>query len=175
MPSSQHSVNSSYREKIIEHLFIADVLRNLWQRGRTDAEVLTPEVDNAGYDLVLECNDVIRHIQLKSSHVGSTTSQQKVNVRLSSKPSGCVVWLYFDSRTLDFQRFLWYGGNPNCPLPDMTGFRVAKHTKANSKGQKTTRPNIRVITKGKFEVLTSINELVDRLFAPPVGNVSSPK
>src|SRR5437868_10753075 len=97
---SDHSAHSSYREKLLEHLFIGEVLRFLWSQGVTTAEFLRPEVDSGGYDLVIACNSVIRYIQLKSSHRGAKTAKQNVNVRLGDKPSGCVVWVMFDEATL---------------------------------------------------------------------------
>jgi hypothetical protein len=66
-----HSEHSSYREKLLEHLFVGDVLRELWLCGVTTAEFLRPEVDAGGYDLVITCNGFVRHIQLKSSHRGA--------------------------------------------------------------------------------------------------------
>ena len=164
MTSTAHNEQSSFREKVLEHLFVADVLRYLWQHGITDAEILTAEVDNAGYDIVIECNGFIRHIQLKSSHDGSTTAEQKVNIRLASKPSGCVIWLIFDPQTLDFRKYLWFGAAPGSPLPDLSELRTAKHSKANAQGYKAERPNIRVVTKGRFDVLSTISDLVARLF-----------
>ena len=47
---SVHTEQSSYREKLLEHLFVGDVLRELWSWGVTDAEFLRPEVDCGGYD-----------------------------------------------------------------------------------------------------------------------------
>ena len=42
-----HTVNSSTREKVLEHLFVGDLLRCLWRRGARDIEVLRAEVDGA--------------------------------------------------------------------------------------------------------------------------------
>jgi hypothetical protein len=75
--------NSSLREKIIEHLFVGELLRTLWQRGARRVELLRAEVDAGGYDLVLECNGIIRHIQLKSSYRG--TKSERPNIRVVSK------------------------------------------------------------------------------------------
>ncbi len=47
-------------------------MRHLWLDGFTRLELLKPQVDNSGYDLVLEANAVTRHIQLKASHHGSS-------------------------------------------------------------------------------------------------------
>jgi hypothetical protein len=52
---------------------------------------LKPQVDDAGYDLVLEANGVVRHVPLKSSHAGSS----------SGEVSG-EQWAKDDSRRNDF-------------------------------------------------------------------------
>jgi hypothetical protein len=56
---------------LLEHLFVGSVQRALWRRaeGRLFAEILKPQVDDAGYDVVMECNGHVRHIQLKSSRI----------------------------------------------------------------------------------------------------------
>lgn len=159
-----HSEHSTYREKLLEHLFIGEVLRHLWCRRITTAEFLRPEVDSGGYDLVIACNKIIRHIQLKSSHRGAATARQNVHVRLAEKPSGCVVWLVFHPDTLALGPFLWFGGNPGEPLPDIRGLPVAKHTKGNAQGVKAARPNLRILKRVAFEEMVSVPELVERLF-----------
>ena len=55
MSSEADTVFSSYRERLIEHLFVGEVLRDLWISGVAEVEVLRPEVDSAGYDVVMEC------------------------------------------------------------------------------------------------------------------------
>lgn len=102
---SKHFEHSSFREKLIEHLFIGEMLKLSWLKDDCQLEVMKPEVDNAGCDVVLENSNVIRHIQLKTSKLGGTTSSQKVNIRLASKPSGCVIWIVFDEHTLELCYF----------------------------------------------------------------------
>src|ERR1700752_1347835 len=97
---TQHSENSSYREKLIEHLFVAELLKLSWLHHGCSLEIAKPEVDNSGYDLIAETRGLVRHIQLKTSIVGATTCSQKVNIKLAEKPSGCVVWIYFNQDTL---------------------------------------------------------------------------
>lgn len=72
--------------------------------------MLKPQVDDGGYDLVLEANAIVRHVQLKSSFRGSTVDKVNLNVLLASKPSGCVVFMWFDQQTLDLGPFLFFGG-----------------------------------------------------------------
>ncbi|WP_340146926.1 hypothetical protein [Halomonas sp. PA16-9] len=89
-----HSEHSSFREKLVEHLFIGELLKLSWKEFGCTLEVASPEVDNAGYDLIAEDNGVVRHIQLKASYVGGKTASQKVHTRLSEKPSVCYLDLF---------------------------------------------------------------------------------
>ena len=125
--------------------------------------MLRAEVDCGGYDLVIECNGVVRHIQLKASFLGSATSRQKINVGLARKPSGCVVWLRFEEQTMQLGPFLWFGAKPGESLPPL-GNKVARHTKGNSAGDKTERPNIRVVSRATFRELQDMDALVTEMF-----------
>jgi hypothetical protein len=80
---------SSLREKILEHLFIGELLRCLWRFGRRDIELLRAEVDFRGYDLALECNGCLRHIQLKSSHRGSAA--RSISAQIALEDMHCVL------------------------------------------------------------------------------------
>lgn len=87
----QHYLKSSFREKLIEHLFIGELLKISWKSGSCSLEVAKPEVDNQGYDLIAEENGFIRHIQLKAAKLSATTPSQKVHLALAKKPSGCIL------------------------------------------------------------------------------------
>ena len=157
---------SSAREKVLEHLFVGELLKCLWKRGRRDIEVLRAEVDMGGYDVAIEAYGVLRHIQLKSSHKDARTARVPINVNLASKPSGCVVWMHFDQKTLDLGPFLWFGSTPGLPLPSIAEEKVARHTKANKDGVKAERPNIRVLPVARFAKLAKIEDVVSQLFGP---------
>jgi hypothetical protein len=88
--------HSSYREKLIEHLFVGEVLKCLWKKSVCDVEVLKAETDHSGYDVVIDVNGIIRHVQLKASFKNARTHKQNLNRGLMYKPSGCVVWVVFD-------------------------------------------------------------------------------
>jgi hypothetical protein len=160
----QHYLKSSFREKLIEHLFIGELLKYSWLRGGCSLEVSRPEVDNQGYDVIAEEKEVIRHIQLKTSHLGARAAVQKVHVALSAKPAGCVVWILFDEHSMELGPFLFFGGPASSKLPSLSGFKVATHTKANSLGIKTERPEIRVIPKKHFRRVETIAEIYQLLF-----------
>lgn len=161
-----HFIQSSTREKVLEHLFVGDLLRCLWRRGVRDTEVLRAEVDKGGYDLVLEANAILRHVQLKSSHRTAKTSEVGINIALERKPSGCVIWIRFDPATMELGPFLWFGGLPGARLPTLGG-RIGKHSKGDSTGVKAERPNIRLLRRSQFEVLPTIDAVAEALFGDP--------
>src|SRR5260221_14609834 len=120
MKPTVHSLLSSYREMLLEHLFAGEVMRHVWISGEDvlkRLEVLKPQVDDGGYDLVLEANDVVRHVQLKASHSHAATHHVNVSFSLARRPSGCVIWSIFEEDTLELGPFLWFGGKPGVRLP----------------------------------------------------------
>ena len=161
---TDHSLLSSYRETLLEHLFAGEVMRHVWRSGIKRLEILKPQVDDGGYDLVLEANAVVRHVQLKATFLGSKVNRFNVNARLAQKPSGCIVILLFDPVSLELGPFLWFGAAAGSPLPDLNRFAVAKHTKGNARGVKLERPRLRVLPRSAFEEVSSIPELAEKLF-----------
>ncbi len=164
MIASEHSLHSSQREALLEHLFAGAVMRCLWLKGIRQVDFLKPQVDDGGYDLVLEVSSVIRHIQMKSAFHRAKTAKVPINIALANKPGGCVIWTYFELNTLEFTEFLWFGGQPGERLPDLSGYKTGKHTKGNAEGIKAERRNIRDIPKSKFERLSNIDQVVAHLF-----------
>ena len=160
----QHYLKSSFREKLIEHLFIGELLKLSWLEGGCSLEIAKPEVDNQGYDLIAENNGVIRHIQLKAAKSDAKASRQTIHIALAGKQSGCVVWVYFDEKTLKLGPFLFFGGTAGLPLPNIANNKVAKHNKGNAEGFKAERPEIRIIPKGQFVTYQSVKEIYDQLF-----------
>jgi hypothetical protein len=161
--ASGHSFDSSLREQALGHIFLGQLLSFMWRNRARDIEVLKSEVDRGGYDLVLESNGVIRHVQLKSSFRGSKVREVDVSTKLLLKPGGCVLWLEFDPNSLAVERFFWFGGQAGSALPDL-GPRISRHSKGNSEGAKNERPIHRVLTRGRFKALTGISEVVEKLF-----------
>lgn len=159
----EHFQHSSLREKVLEHVFVGDLLRSLWLNRVYDVEIARPEVDNSGADLLVVRGGLVRHVQLKSSFAGARTASQKIHLALGRKPSGCVIWSLFDQDSLSIEAFLWFGAKPGKPLPDITRYPTARHTKANSQGEKLERPNIRVVKKGDFTPVGTLDEIVERL------------
>ena len=160
-------MKSTFYEQLVEHVFISEVLQEAWYYYGKTVEVLRSEVDASGYDVVLECNEVLRHVQLKTSRRESKTARQKVNIGLAAKPSGCIVWIVRSEDTESCRAslsYLFFGGASGTPLPSLDGFKVATHTKGNAEGVKKERAAIRVIPKAKFTPIATTRELVAVLF-----------
>ena len=168
MDSSKHFIHSRFREKLIEHLLVGELLKQSWRNGDCTIEVSRPEVDRAGYDLIVECNGHIRHVQLKGAHLGAKAARQSVQISLEAKPSGCVVWVFFDPESLELGPFMFFGGEPGKRLPSLNSFKTAKHAKGNAQGVKAEKPNHRYINKGQFTRVDTIGDLWRLLF----GDVS---
>lgn len=165
MPSTPSDwLRSSHRAVLIELLFVAEVLRYLW--GKKIVEVLKPLVDEAGYDVALECNGVLRHIQLKASRIDKKTPRrQTLNLQLASKPNGCVVWVLIDDNFDPKKfRYLWFGRAPGQGFPPTESLGVARTTRANAQGIKLERREIRVLPRTAFQEITTLGELVQLLF-----------
>ena len=162
--SDAHFLKSSYREMLLEHLFAGEVMRHLWLTKSGGLEVLKPQVDDSGYDIVFDAGGIVRHVQLKASFRGSKTSSFTISLLLGAKPSGCVVFIQFDPETLALGPFWFFGGPPGEPLPDLSGFKVARHSKGNAQGVKAFRPNLRTVPLTRFDKVVDIPELTVRLF-----------
>jgi hypothetical protein len=155
-------LRSSFIESLVEHVFISEVLQEVWYTHRKTIEVLRSEVDSSGYDIVFECNDVLRHVQLKTSKEDAKTARQKVSLALGGKPSGCVVWIirHEDDASKRMKlTYLFFGNEPGSKLSSLDDFPVAKHSKGNAQGVKLDRPGLRVVPKRVFEKIDTTKEL----------------
>src|SRR3546814_17717032 len=109
---SRRSQHSTLREKVVEHLFLAELSKEMLLRAKTPFEVLRSEFDGHGYDIVVEAKGVLRHLHFKHSRADSKVRRQKVHVPFTKKPGGCVIWSMAVRRTLGVGTFFWMGGEP---------------------------------------------------------------
>jgi hypothetical protein len=156
------SVHSSLTENLLEYRFLAGLGAYL-ARFHSAMEVLRSDVDRSGHDIVLEANGVLRHVQLKATVAGGKRANVTVNNALALKPSGCVIWMSYDPVSFMITGMRWFGGEPGTPLPAI-GDRIARHSKANSDGVKAERAQHRVIAGGKFDRMSGLPQLAERLF-----------
>lgn len=159
------------REKILEHRLLSDLAVLMLKRS-VQLEVLRSEFDAQGHDVVLEARGVIRHVQFKASVEGGARAAVNVNILLRQKPSGCVVWMSYDLASLAINCYRWLGGLPGEPLPFL-GEKLARQTKANAQGKKAYKLGHRLIAKGSFDHVATLDELADRLFGPACSQATS--
>jgi len=162
----RHFTHSTLRERIVKHVFGGDILRTLWRLGVTDVEVLRPEFDAHGYDVVMSRGAIVRHVQLKTQAKGKVS----VGRALAEKPSGCVVWIGIDKDTLQLGPFKWFGGLPGEPLPDISQNPNPRRTTHNAQRVRPVRKNHHVLPPSAFTKLKTLDEVVVKLFGEiPAG------
>jgi hypothetical protein len=165
--------HSTAWERLLELTLMSELTQEAWFGRRQILDVMHSTVDAFGHDVVLECGRVLRHVQLKSRALSAGTSKYSINLELTERPSGCVIWMGWE-RLPDTDRvrmeYRWFGGEPGEPLGGL-GDRRAKHTRANSQGIKSSREALREVRLTQFEKLTGVPHLLDKLFGPAVAPV----
>lgn len=156
----RHFTHSTLRERIVEHVFVGEVLRALWRRGITDVEILRPEFDAHGYDVVMSRGPIVRHVQLKTQAAGKVS----VGHALADKPSGCVVWIALNKDTLELGPYMWFGAAPGKPLPDISKYPNPKRATHNAEGVRPVRKNHHVLPPSAFTKLKALDDVVKQLF-----------
>lgn len=158
---------SNRLEKVIEYQFLADVTAELLRRDLS-FDVMRGEVDAFGHDIVIEVDGAARHIQLKAVKKKGKRREVTVNINLTKKPSGCIIWIYWNPDNLRDMSYRWFGGSPGEPLSLPDGAPIAKNSRSSGDGTKKNRNNHRVLKKSEMEEVKAVTGLVDRLFGPAV-------
>jgi hypothetical protein len=117
-PFARGPKDSRYVENIIEHAFLSEVLQHCWFIRKHYVEVIRPEVDGAGYDVVLEANNRIRHIQLRAIAAGGAGRPRKpILARLRDHPDPCVIRISWsvNPKTCRIVLRYRYSGRANWP------------------------------------------------------------
>ena len=169
-PTLSEITDSSAFERLIEVTFLSDLLQEMWFARDRALDVMHSTVDAFGYDLVLQSQDLIRHVQLKAVRRGGGTSSWNLSTKLMDLPSACAIvieWVPNDHRRVDLS-YRFFGTTPGQAIPDLGG-RVAKHSRANAEGVKGLRPGLRVVTKSRFAPMANIADLADHLFGSHGG------
>ena len=85
-PDSGHTLQSSLRASIVEHLFVGELMALLWSRGIREIELLRAEVDCAGQkpSQLLEDEFHIVHIDHHAVMIDPKTSFQ-AHTRLETR------------------------------------------------------------------------------------------
>lgn len=88
--------DAKYVENVMEHAFLSAMLEHCWFIRRYPVEVVRPDVDAGGYDLVLEAKERVRHVQLKSRWERAAGPKLlRINSRLAVHRDPCVVRIFW--------------------------------------------------------------------------------
>lgn len=136
---AEHFQHSQLREKILEHLFVGELLRQLWRRKRFDVEVLRSEFDAHGYDLVITRGSLVRHVQLKSG-VQSKPGRIALSTNLERRGSGCAIWIGVQN-DLTMARFYYLGARPGEPFTFGAMATAARRVGRTARGIRPLRGN----------------------------------
>ena len=156
------SIYSSLREKIVEHTFLSEVLREMWRRRFYTLEISRAESDTFGYDLVIEHGRIVRHIQLKSK-ANRRPTKISISRTLALKPSGCVISVILNN-DFEIDSFYWFGGEPGKPLPNLERFAPSKKIRRDKDGKRNPRQNHVDIPIRYFENIADTPQLLAKLF-----------
>lgn len=153
---------STLRERIVEHVFVGDALRELWRLGVYDVEVLRSEFDAHGYDLVMARGKIVRHIQFKT---GTQKKPGTVSLSraLAEKPSGCAIWIRLEP-DLSMGPFFWFGAAPGQPLAALHHLPNSRRVTPNKTGIRPVRKNHHEVPGAAFVPRSSLREILVDLF-----------
>ncbi len=159
---------STYRESLLEAIFVAELVQSCARTGRPWVEIARAFVDFQGYDLVATCGPVTRHIQLKSSKPGVVLHQA-----LADKPSACCVitgpFVDPERRRISLD-YLWFGGAAGAPLvfpPDAKPAKTTTNRLRDGVFVKVERRHHLRVGATHFRLMADIDELASRLFDVP--------
>jgi hypothetical protein len=81
----------------------------------------------------------------------------------ASKRGACAIWSIFNAGTMKLGPCLWFGGGAGEPLPPLA--RASPGTPRRTRGGiKAERPNLRVVGRGSFRPLETMEDLLEKLF-----------
>ena len=157
---------SSHVENILRHAFLAELASEV---GRDDPNeplgISNAEVDDSGYDVIVERNATIRRIQLKQAHDGKTPKLFSVRVEFATYPGACIVVIAHSLLDLEPTSYSFYGSSPNDPMPCIEAHRTTKAPgRRTADGERVLRLKYRDVPFSRFKRNLSMRQLIGELF-----------
>ena len=159
---------SSYVENVLRHAFLAELSYLVWANDPFDSlKISNAEVDDCGYDVVLERGNVVRHIQLKQAHDEKIPNKFSVRVSFATLPGSCLVVISHALADLRPTSYGFYGGGPTDEMPYIEVHRTTKSPgRRKATGERVLRLRYRDVPFGRFKRGLTAKELLDELFPP---------
>jgi hypothetical protein len=141
------SIESHTIETMFEHHLLSKLLQECFFARRKTLSILRAEIDNEGYDLVLETADQVRHVQLKASEE-SASRFKDVNRRLADRRDGHIIWMVYSVSETTWQATVLYRWTNTETLPT----------------RKASKPSQVRLKPSDFTEFTEVSDLFDALF-----------
>ncbi|HEX8980848.1 MAG TPA: hypothetical protein VF811_14160 [Parasulfuritortus sp.] len=157
---------SSHIENILQHAFLFELGSHVWRQDpRERLTILKAEVDDAGYDLIVERDVMIRRIQLKQAHDGKTPKSFSFRVEFAMHPGACIVVIHYSMRDLRPTSYSFFGQGLEEEMPYVGPERVTYAPgRRTASGEKVVRTKYRDAPFSQFKQNLSMGELLDELF-----------
>lgn len=158
MKIAQRKFNNKIAQNI-EDFFIAALAREICSREQYDFCFSKPMLDDAGYDMVLDCAGTIKLIQIKTMVQGGSTSSWKVKKDFLERDQAIVIVIIYDIDKWEIKSFLCCSSKKE--KVDVQNLPSAKHTKCNADGIKSPRLEQVELQKSKFDEIICIKDVYD--------------
>jgi hypothetical protein len=165
---------SSHVENVLRHAFLAELAGEVWRDDPNEPlGISNAEVDDSGYDVVLERNAAIRRIQLKQHHEGKMPRAFSVRVEFATYPGSCIVAIAHSLTDLKPTSYSFYGCGPEEPMPYIEAHRTTKAPgRRTADGQRIMRLKYRDVPFSRFKKNLSIRQLIEELFPGSSNNMN---
>lgn len=162
---------SSHVENVLRHAFLAELASEVWRDDPNERlGISKAEVDDSGYDLVLERNAVIRRVQMKHAHDEKSPKKFSVRVEFAMYPGSCIVVISHSLVDLKPTSYSFYGNGPDQEMPYIEAHRTTKSpVRRGADGKRKLRHAYRDVPYSRFKKGLSMRELIQELF-PGSGN-----
>jgi hypothetical protein len=163
---------SSHVENVLRHAFLAELAGEVWRDDSNEPlGISNAEVDDSGYDIVLERNAIIRRIQLKQHHESKTPKAFPVRVEFATYPGSCIIAIAHSLSDLKPTSYSFYGSGPDDHMPYIEVNRTTKAARRRTpEGTRALRLNYRDVPFSRFKKKLSMRQLIEELF-PSGGRI----
>ncbi len=157
---------SSHVENVLRHAFLAELASEVWRDDPHEPlGISNTEVDDSGYDVVLERNAIIRRIQLKQHHEGKAPKAFSVRVEFATYPGSCIVAIAHSLADLKPTSYSFYGSGPEDSMPYIEAHRTTKASgRRTAEGARVLRLKYRDVPFSRFKKNLSMPQLIEELF-----------
>lgn len=145
--------DSRYREKIIEHIFISELMQAMARRGKK-IELLRTDTDMFGYDLMVKWKKRFKYIQLKGKTKKGGAVKFNIHQSLIKNDDGTIILILIDDNDVNLKlRYRIFNRSKKKEVLSSPPIR-----------KKKDKEKYCCIAIGKFEPETDIDNIAKKLF-----------